>query len=104
LSQLVKLVFGGVVGAAVAGCFVALARLVERENCITLVPAMTLVGIVLGWQSVLHVSVVFLILLLLVKFEPWIRNSLTLGPTSVLLLAVMIHHPVWKVVFQQFSI
>jgi leader peptidase (prepilin peptidase)/N-methyltransferase len=104
LSQLVKLVFGGVVGAAVAGCFVALARLVERENCITLVPAMTLVGIVLGWQSVLHVSVVFLILLLLVKFVPWIRNSLTLGPTSVLLLAVMIHHPVWKVVFQQFSI
>ena len=101
VSQFAKLAFGGLVGAAVAGLIGAV---IKQPSHSTLIPAMALAGIVLGWQSVLHVSILFALLLLVVKFIPRLRGSLSAQPTFLLLIAVMIHHPIWKIVFEQFSV
>lgn len=101
VSQFAKLAFAGIIGAAVAGL---LGAVIQPPNHSTLIPAMALAGIVLGWQSVLHVSILFALLLLVVKFIPRLRGSLSAQPTFLLLIAVMIHHPIWKIVFEQFSV
>ena len=101
VSQFAKLAFAGVIGAAVAGL---LGAVIKPPNHSTLIPAMALAGIVLGWQSILHVSILMLLLLLVVRFVPRLRGSLAVQPTFLLLMAVMIHHPFWKIVFEKFSI
>ena len=101
VSQFAKLAFGGLVGAAVAGLIGAV---IKQPSHSTLIPAMALAGIVLGWQSVLHVSVLLVLLLLVVRFVPRLRGSLPAQPTFLLLIAVMIHHPIWKIVFEQISV
>ena len=101
VSQFAKLAFAGIIGAAVAGL---LGAVIQPPNHSTLIPAMALAGIVLGWQSILHVSILMLLLLLVVRFVPRLRGSLAEQPTFLLLMAVMIHHPFWKIVFEKFSI
>ncbi|MFK7770353.1 MAG: A24 family peptidase [Mariniblastus sp.] len=101
VSQIAKLVFGGAVGVAVASC---LGAFIEQESRSTFIPAMALAGIVLGWQSVLHVSILFALIFLIVKLVARPRNPLMAQPSFILLIAVMIHHPIWKIVFQQFAI
>ena len=100
VSQIAKLLFGGLVGAAIATC---LGAMTNQENRSTFIPAMALSGIVLGWQSVLHVTILFALIFLVVRFVPRIRTSLRAQPTPILLTAVMIHHPIWKIVHQQFA-
>jgi hypothetical protein len=100
IAQLGKLVIGAGVGAAVASCLGAMLHLDSRS---TFIPAMTLAGIVLGWQSVLHVSILLALMLLLIKLVTRLRDSLATRPTFVLLAAVMIHHPIWKIVFERIS-
>ena len=101
VSQFAKLAFAGIIGAAVAGL---LGAVIQPPNHSTLIPAMALAGIVLGWQSILHVSILMLLLLLVVRFVPRLRGSLAEQPTFLLLMAVMIHHPFWTIVFEKFSI
>ena len=101
VSQFGKLGLGGVVGVVVALC---LGMLTKQESRSTFIPAMALAGIVLGWQSVLHVSVLFVLLSLTVKFMPRLHHSLVAQPTFVLLVAVVIHHPIWKIAFELLAI
>ena len=101
VSQFAKLVFGGIVGAIAASFF---GSVTEQENRSTFFPAMTLAGVVLGWQTTLHVSVLFAVLLLAVRFVPRLRRPLSAQPTLIFLTAVMIHHPIWKTVYEWISI
>ncbi|MDA7913240.1 prepilin peptidase [bacterium] len=101
VSQFGKLVLGGLGGAAL-GCIVAAIK--KQTNGSTFIPAMALSGVVLGWQSVLHVLLIFLALQLFVRYLPLFRTLLSARPTSVLLLAIWAHHPIWKYLFQQFSL
>ena len=101
LAQLGKLVLGGLCGAGL-GCLVV--AVTKQTNRSTLIPAMVLSGIVLGWQPVVHVFVIFMVLQLFVRYLPMFRTLLSTRPTALLLLAVLIHHPMWKYLFQQFSL
>jgi hypothetical protein len=101
VSQFGKLVLGGLSGAALGCCVSAIKK---QANGTTFIPAMILSGIVLGWQSVVHVFLIFIALQLIVRFLPLFRNLCSSRPSSVLLLAIGVHHPIWKFVFQQFSL
>lgn len=101
VSQFGKLVLGGLCGA-VLGCCVSSIK--KQTNGTTLIPAMVLSGVVLGWQSIVHVFLIFLALQLLVRLLPLFRNLFSPRPSAVLLLAILGHHPIWKYLFQQFSL
>lgn len=101
VSQFGKLVLGGLSGAALGCCVSAIKK---QANGTTFIPAMILSGIVLGWQSVVHVFLIFIALQLIFRFLPLFRNLCSSRPSSVLLLAIGVHHPIWKFVFQQFSL
>ena len=58
--------------------------------------AFVLTGIVVGWQGLVQVAVVFFVLLLCSYLAPRIRTRIATKPTSLLLVAVMLHHPFWK--------
>ena len=100
LAQLGKLVLGGLCGAGLGGLVVAFTK---QANGSTLIPGMALSGIVLGWQPVVHVFLIFMVLQLFVRYLPMFRTLLSARPTALLLLAVLIHHPMWKYLLQQFS-
>lgn len=100
LAQLGKLVLGGLCGAGLGGLVVAFTKQTNRS---TLIPAMALSGIVLGWQPVVHVFLIFMVLQIFVRYLPMFRTLLSARPTALLLLAVLIHHPMWKYLLQQFS-
>lgn len=100
VGQPLKILLGGFVGALVAA-FYTIAF--SRTAVSTLISSVALAGIVLGWQSVLHVSVLFALLMLITKCIPPLRKIAKERPTVVFLIAVMIHHPVWKIVFEKFA-
>ena len=101
VSQIVKPIVGGAFGTIVGGCFEAIRR---GKNQSTFIPAMAIAGIVLGWQSVLHVSVLFILIQLLCRCVPKLRIASPVIPTALLLFAVLVHHPFWKLIFQYLSV
>ena len=92
--QLLKMVVGGVAGAVVA-IGIGLSVAACRGNSFRL--AMVLLGIVLGWQALFQVSVLFLLALAAIHLLPKLRTIASL-PTSVLLAIIMVHHPFWKII------
>ena len=100
-AQLGKLVLGGVCGAGL-GLLVNVIR--GESNSSTLFPAMILCGIVLGWQSLVYVTLIFVVLQVLIRYLPKLGRFSSACPTGLLLLAVGIHHPFWKYLLQQISV
>lgn len=100
IAQLGKLLLGGVCGAGL-GFLVNLIR--GESSSSTLIPAMILCGIVLGWQPLVHVTLIFVVLQYLVRYLPRLGRLLSACPTALLLMAVWIHHPFWKYLLQQYS-
>ena len=101
LAQPTKIAIGGLVGGLVGLSF---SFLFSRTAISTLVPAAVLAGVVLGWQSVLHVSLLFLLIMLATKCLPRLRELFTEIPTAAFLIAIMIHHPLWKMIFDRLAI
>ncbi|MEM7454862.1 MAG: prepilin peptidase [Planctomycetota bacterium] len=103
VEQLIKLAIGGVAGAAV-GYSIALVfaagSSAGSKSILTL--AFLLTGIVLGWQALLHVIVLFALFAAVVKFTPGL-NRLWRYPTTVLLITVMLHQPFWKAIASLWS-
>ena len=101
LVQLLKVVAGGMVGGVVG----AISRFAWPKVSMTFVPAMIMSGVVLGWQSVLHVSVLFAVIMLAARFLPSsVRVFLKESPSMALVIAVMVHHPFWRFVFETLAV
>ena len=99
--QLLKVVAGGMVGGVVG----AISRFAWPKVSMTFVPAMIMSGVVLGWQSVLHVSVLFAVIMLAARFLPSsVRVFLKESPSMALVIAVMVHHPFWRFVFETLAV
>ena len=60
--------------------------------------ALILAGVVLGWQAIVQISIVFVVTYGAFRFLPKLASSTHRLPTSVLLFAIMIHHPFWKTI------
>lgn len=100
VAQFGKLAAGGLCGA-VLGCIVVAFK--RQSNRSTFIPAMALSGVVVGWQSVMHVFLIFLGLQLVVCCFSRFRILLSACPSALLLVAIWVHQPFWKYVLQQFS-
>jgi leader peptidase (prepilin peptidase)/N-methyltransferase len=60
---------------------------------------MTLIGIALGWQATVTIAAIFALLLLAIRyFDVSGARHRLLQPTAILLAAVLIHHPFWKLI------
>ena len=95
VAQALKLVVGAVMGTLVGRL---MASLVSRNNPSLLTYSFFLTGLVLGWQALLQVSLLFAILLIIVRFSTKLKNFLQGRTTPVLLAAIAIHHPLWKII------
>lgn len=93
LEQLIQLIVGGVTGAAI-GRIVASISKANPPGYITF--GFLLVGIVLGWQALLQVTLVFGLVFMLAQVIPVMKFMRQLGPTSMLFAATFLHHPFWK--------
>ena len=94
IEQLLKPTIGGIVGATVGAVF-GLSPLARHSR--SLVLAFALTGMVLGWQGLLQVTIVFMVLLMLTRLiSPLWQMIENRRVTSLLLAAVMLHHPFWR--------
>lgn len=94
-NQVLKLAIGGFVGAAI-GRAMGSAILPSDPSKLTL--AFLLTGVVLGWQALAQVTVLFGVLIAAVRFLPKANSLLQSRPTTVLFIALMIHHPFWETI------
>ena len=92
-EQLAKIAIGCVIGAAIGK---AIGKAFFSTDSY-LVLAFLLTGLVLGWQALLQVSVVFGLMMTAVRFSP-LSNLFQNRPTSILLAAIVIHHPFWEAI------
>lgn len=90
-EQLAKLAIGGIIGAAIGKAMGA--AFFSSDSLLVL--AFLLTGLVLGWQALLQVTVSFGLTAAVVRFSP-LSSLLRDRPTSILLAAIIIHHPFWK--------
>ncbi len=93
IDQLLKLVIGGVAGAVVG---VGLGRLPFIKHASTLTLAFALTGCVIGWQGLLQVTLIFIVMFSIIRMISPLWNRMEHRFTALLLAAVMIHHPFWK--------
>ncbi len=100
VAQLGKLVLGGLCGAVLGFTVVSFKR---QSNRSTFIPAMALSGVVLGWQSVMHIFLIFLALQLIVCCFSRFRTLLSACPSCVLLVAIWVHQPFWNDLLLRFS-
>lgn len=95
IEQLLKLLSGGVLGALTG-------RLAGTVFSATVPSVLTwaffLTGLVLGWQALLQVTALFIVLGLVIRQWPRATGLLWSHPTTILLLAIVIHHPLWKTI------
>lgn len=95
IGQLLKLMVGGIVGAIVGR---VAGTIFSASHPSILTFAFMLTGIVLGWQALAQVIVVFGIMVAIVRFFPKATNLLYCRPTTILFVAIVIHHPFWKTI------
>ena len=93
LEQLIKLsvgiVLGGLIGAA-------LNKLMLRQPLPFFTAAFLITGMVLGWQALVQVTLLFGLIYGLLGLFSGTRSFLTRNPTMVLFGIILIHHPFWK--------
>ncbi len=96
VEQVLKVTIGGVAGIGLAILFGGVVR-TTRNSCFRY--AMIWIGIVLGWQALLQITMLFTcafaVSQTLPKFGTWISQR----PTAVLLSVIILHQPFWKTVF-----
>lgn len=97
VEQLVKLVVGGAVGALIGR---TLGMLFSAKHSSFLTFAFLLTGVVLGWQALIQVTIVFAIVWAIANCIPKIKAYSQNGPTTLLLAAIAIHHPFWNTIAQ----
>lgn len=79
-------------------------KLRNRQSSCSLAFGFALVGISLGWQAVLTIAVVWLIVMLVSnRFGGRLIRKRWLTPTTVLFLIAMLHHPIWEVLAKNLS-
>ena len=93
IQQLLKLTAGSLLGFATGLLFGSLFSATHRS---ILAYAFLLTGMVLGWQALLQIIIVFALLIGFVRFFPRLANALHPRPTTLLLVAIALHHPFWK--------
>jgi leader peptidase (prepilin peptidase)/N-methyltransferase len=94
-EQILKLTVGGIVGCVIGR---GLAFKFSPKNPSMLTSAFLLTGIVLGWQALAHVTIIFGIIMATIWISLKSSRLLRGQPTTVLLIAIMAHHPFWKVI------
>lgn len=87
---------GGALGWAI-GSFAKSIRLRRRQSSASLTPAFVLIGIALGWQAVLTIAVVWLVVMkLLTRVGGRSVRPRWMTATTMLFVIAMLHHPAWK--------
>ena len=96
IEQPVKLTVGAIIGAAIGGF---IARAFSPSHLCSVAFAFALTGVVLGWQALLQVTVFFGLLAAASQALP-IPNAkcMRCSPTTILLVAVALHHPFWNII------
>jgi leader peptidase (prepilin peptidase)/N-methyltransferase len=88
---------GAIVGGGLGCALQRVSKLGKRSRALPL--AMTLIGIALGWQATVTIAAIFALLLLAIRyFDVSGARHRLLQPTAILLAAVLIHHPFWKLI------
>ena len=95
VEQLLKLLVGSIAGFLIGRVFAATH---SASNVSILTFAFVLTGVVLGWQALFQVSVVFAMVSMICRYLAPTRTLLSDSPTTLLLMAITIHHPFWKVI------
>ncbi|MEM7783437.1 MAG: prepilin peptidase [Planctomycetota bacterium] len=95
VSQLLKVLAGIGAGAIMGYCFRAMST--ERFGPFFVFVAV-LSGSVVGWQAWLQVTAIFTAMIFAVAFSPWVKDRLRDRSTSILLFAILIHHPFWQTI------
>lgn len=96
IEQLLKLAIGGMAGAMIA---FSLSAVNATFRTASFRFALTLTGIVFGWQALTQIMVFYFVCWLAIRFLPKLRDTgASQFPTSVLLAAIMLHHPFWKTI------
>lgn len=98
-AQLAKLTIGAVTGGAIGRL---LSNVFSASHCSVLTCAFAIAGIVLGWQALLQVTVIFLILTAFTAVLPS-GKSMRSRPTTILFVAAMLHHPLWKLIANEWK-
>ncbi|PHQ32119.1 hypothetical protein [Rhodopirellula bahusiensis] len=88
---------GAITGAVLGMAVHRAGRFGKRSRALPL--AMMLMGVCLGWQATIAIAAIYGLLLLAFRYanNGGARIRL-LQPTAILLAAVMIHHPYWKMI------
>ena len=95
VEQLAKLAAGGSIGALLGWSAI---RLTFSRVPTILVFSFFLAGIVLGWQALLQVLIVFTAVVFVARLWPATRNLFHGRPTTLFLVAIAAHHPFWKLI------
>ena len=95
IQQLLKLTIGSLSGWAVGWLFGSLFKADPRS---ILAFGFLLTGMVLGWQALLQVVVVFAFTSGSIRLSHRLTKLLEPCPTTILLFAIAIHHPFWATI------
>ena len=95
VEQFLKLAAGATTGVIIGRL---LAIWVAKTYNANFIFAYFLTGLVLGWQATLEVTLFFGVLFIGAQSIPKISSLLRGRPTLILLVAISVHHPIWKTV------
>ncbi|MEL7497629.1 MAG: prepilin peptidase [Planctomycetota bacterium] len=95
LGQLLKLAVGGVIGAIIGRITSYFLPTADRS---ILTFAFFLTGVVVGWQALLQVAVVFWALSFALNGLATTKTLIDGRPTMILFIAITMHHPFWKTI------
>ena len=99
IEQALKPLAGGIVSAVFGFILAAILTAIYKFDETSIFRfALILAGVVLGWQAIVQISIVFVVTYGAFRFLPKLASSTHRLPTSVLLFAIMIHHPFWKTI------
>ena len=97
LNQFLRLLVGGIVGLGFGYTLGFVDKSCRSPNFRF---AMALTGVVLGWQTLVQVTLIFILANIALRFLPKQKSTPFRIPTSLLLLVVLVHHPFWKTISQ----
>lgn len=96
LEQAASVVAGGALGWTIGYCSRAV-KVRRRQSADSLPLAFALLGLCLGWQAVVTIAVLWLIVSAICTWTRWpLLRQRWLTPTTLLFAVAMLHHPAWK--------